>query len=172
MSTKNQKTIISLLGLNIAIVFILLIQLPGGQVLRPALLSNVQNKASMRPILASNAHYRPIQRVSKSCQDRLSTIWLCTAFCPCERCCGRFSDGITASGHKIRSGDRFVAAPCEIPFGTLVRVPGYNDGQPVPVLDRGRLITGNHIDVFFNSHDDALKWGIQRLEVEICLQDG
>ena len=24
-----------------------------------------------------------------------------TAYCPCSKCCGSFSDGITASGHKI-----------------------------------------------------------------------
>jgi len=34
-----------------------------------------------------------------------------TAYCSCEICCGEYSDGVTASGHVIQEGDRFVAAP-------------------------------------------------------------
>ena len=39
-----------------------------------------------------------------------------SAYCPCEKCCGQFSDGVTASGHVIQRGDKFVAAPPEYPF--------------------------------------------------------
>ena len=85
-----------------------------------------------------------------------------SAYCPCEKCCGKFSDGITASGHCIKKGDKFVAAP--LPFGTIVDVPGYGK---VPVLDRGGSIQGNKIDVFFASHQDALNWGRQYLTVTI-----
>jgi hypothetical protein len=31
-------------------------------------------------------------------------------YCACKKCCGKFADGITACGHKIRRGDTFVAA--------------------------------------------------------------
>ena len=40
-----------------------------------------------------------------------------TAYCPCELCCGEWSDGVTANGHVIRPGDRFVAADSMIPYG-------------------------------------------------------
>lgn len=175
MLLKNQKTIISLLGLNIAIILILLIQPLVGQV-RPVLQSN----ALIRTPDSRFSRHTPVADTDSTETERLSRpISVCTAYCPCKRCCGVWAEKglnskgerITASGHIIQPGDRFVAAPCEIPFGTMLRVPGYNDGRPVPVLDRGRLITGNHIDVFFNSHGDALKWGVQRLEVEICEQD-
>ena len=33
-----------------------------------------------------------------------------TAYCPCAKCCGEWSDGVTATGHKIFQGDRFAAA--------------------------------------------------------------
>lgn len=93
--------------------------------------------------------------------------WRVTAYCPCEECCGRFSDGITASGHIIQAGDKFVAAPCKYPFGTIIDIPGYGK---VPVLDRGGAIKGDRLDVFFPDHETALEWGIKYLPIK--LQDG
>ena len=89
-----------------------------------------------------------------------------TAYCPCARCCGKWADGYTASGKPVTAnGGRFVAAPPEIPFGTMLIVPGYAGGQPVPVLDRGGAIKGNRLDVFFPTHQEALNWGVQHLRV-------
>ncbi len=90
-----------------------------------------------------------------------------TAYCPCSKCCGSFSDGVTASGHKISQGDRFVAADKRYPFGTEMIIPGYKNGQTVEVLDRGGAIRGNRLDVFFNSHQEALEWGVRYLDVKI-----
>jgi len=91
-----------------------------------------------------------------------------TAYCPCRKCCGRHSDGITACGHKIRRGDTFVAADRKHSFGTKMIVPGYNNSDPVKVLDRGGAIRGNRLDVFFNSHRKAKKWGVKYLLVKVC----
>jgi len=90
-----------------------------------------------------------------------------TAYCPCEKCCGPDSPGVTASGHKIQSGDVFVAADKRYPFGTKMIVPGYNDDQPVEVLDRGGAIKGDRIDVFFPTHEEALEWGVKNLDVKV-----
>lgn len=105
-----------------------------------------------------------------------------TAYCSCSKCCGRFADGITASGYIIKNGDKFIAADKCYPFLTLMRVPGYSDGASilycrnygciaydgfVPVLDRGGAIKGNHIDVYFDSHQEALNWGVKYLDVVI-----
>ena len=92
--------------------------------------------------------------------------FLITAYCPCEKCCGQWSDGVTASGHIIQEGDRFVAAPSTIPFGTRLSVPGYAGGLYVAVLDRGGAIRGNRLDVFFDTHDEALAWGVRKFKVE------
>lgn len=86
-----------------------------------------------------------------------------TAYCPCEKCCGQWADGQTASGHWIKAGDRFVAAPKHIPFGTILDIPGYG---VVPVLDRGGAITVDRLDVFFSTHQEALIWGVQYLTVK------
>lgn len=88
-----------------------------------------------------------------------------TAYCPCPKCCGQYGWGYrTASGHKIKAGDRFVAAPKNYKFGTMIDVPGYGK---VPVLDRGGAIKGNRLDVYFDDHKTALQWGVKYLKVEV-----
>ncbi len=90
-----------------------------------------------------------------------------TAYCPCEKCCGKYSNGQTACGHKIRPGDAFVAADKEYSFGTEMVIAGYKNGEPVKVLDRGGAIRGNRLDVFFHSPEEALKWGVRYLDVKV-----
>lgn len=90
-----------------------------------------------------------------------------TAYCWCKKCCGKHSDGITANGHRIRIGDTFVAADKKYSFGTEMIIPGYNESQTVEVLDRGRVIRGNKLDIFFNSHHRAKVWGVRYLPVKV-----
>lgn len=94
-----------------------------------------------------------------------------TAYCPCSKCCGKWADGITASGHKIAPGDKLVAADRSIPFGTMIVIPGYNDNKPVPVLDRGGVIKGNKLDVYFDTHQEALNWGRQHITVKVGVEN-
>ena len=90
-------------------------------------------------------------------------IFKVTAYCPCEKCCGEWADGVTASGHKIQPGDKFVAAPKSLfEFGDMVSIDGYGT---VPVLDRGGAIKRNRIDVFFPTHQKALEWGVRYISV-------
>lgn len=74
-----------------------------------------------------------------------------TAYCPCARCTHPYTDGVTASG-----------LPVTVNRGKLVSVPGYDDGRPVPVLDRGERIKGYRLDVLFPTHAEAKAWGIRR----------
>jgi len=92
-----------------------------------------------------------------------------TAYCACKKCCGPRAQGLTASGRRIDfNGGRFVAADTRLlKFNTKLLVPGYAAGQPVQVIDRGGAIKGNKLDVFFNSHDQARKWGRQWLLVTV-----
>ena len=91
-----------------------------------------------------------------------------TAYCPCARCCGQWADGITASGRPVSAnGGHFVAAPRGYAFGTRIVIPGYGGSQPVPVFDRGGAIRGSRLDVFFPTHQQALAWGVQHLDVVV-----
>ena len=104
-------------------------------------------------------------------QPRWETVSMrVTAYCPCPICCGEFSDGITANGHVISDGDRFVAADHRFAFDTQMLIPGYNNSDIVKVYDRGGAIKNNRLDVFFNTHQEALNWGVQHLDVKVLIQ--
>lgn len=72
--------------------------------------------------------------------------------------------GITASGEKARPGT--IAASSRYPFGTVMYVPGYGYGT---VRDRGGSLKDDAIDVYFDKHGDAVKWGRRRVPVRIWL---
>jgi 3D (Asp-Asp-Asp) domain-containing protein len=114
--------------------------------------------------IAEADNYEPILLQSSEWQTVRMRV---TAYCPCERCCGRYSNGQTACGYKIRPTDAFIAADKKYSFGTEMLVPGYNNAEPVKVLDRGGAIHGNRLDVFFASHNEALKWGVRYLDVKV-----
>lgn len=76
-----------------------------------------------------------------------------THYCSCAKCCGK-TDGITASGTQATAG-RTIAAPKDIPFGTTLIV----DGIAYTVEDRGGAITGNHLDIYCDSHEEAVSRG-------------
>lgn len=84
-----------------------------------------------------------------------------TAYCACAKCCGK-ATGITASGKKATAG-RTIAAPSTFAFGTKLKI-----GDTIYVVeDRGGAIKGNRIDVYMDSHSEALQWGARYLTVEI-----
>lgn len=83
-----------------------------------------------------------------------------TGYCPCSYCCGK-SDGVTASGTIAQANHTIAADTSILPFGTEVII----NGQRYTVEDVGGAINGNHIDMFFASHQEALNWGRQTIEV-------
>lgn len=105
-----------------------------------------------------------------------------TGYCKCGICCGwkrnwRFQPvyaygpnkgkpkevGITSSGTRAVRGT--IAADTRLfPYGTIILIPGYGWGR---VEDIGGAIKGRHIDLFFDSHQEALEWGRQKKQVLI-----
>ena len=83
-----------------------------------------------------------------------------TAYCACSRCCGK-CDGITATGTKATAGRTIAVDPRKIPYGTEVIIYGHT----YIAEDCGGAIKSNKIDIFFNSHAEALKFGVQYAEV-------
>lgn len=94
---------------------------------------------------------------------------LVTAYSPDERSCAGTADGITASNHNVNTNaHRLVAADSRVlPLGSMITIPGYDNAQIVPVLDRGGKIKGNHLDVLFPTHEEARAWGVKRIKVTV-----
>ena len=105
-----------------------------------------------------------------------------TAYCSCSACCGWqptdagpvFASGrnvgkpkvigVTASGSRARKGT-IAADVAFYPFGTKMIIPGYGIGH---VEDVGGAIKGPaRIDLFFESHEEALAWGRTKKKVHI-----
>lgn len=114
----------------------------------------VGGKMTLKIILLLIALLRPAAPVP--IQQYIIVEMEVTAYCSCEICCGNHSDGITASGYKIRPGDKLVAAPRTFQFGTKIFVPEYGLAS---VKDRGGAIYDNRLDVYFSTHEEALEWG-------------
>ena len=77
------------------------------------------------------------------------------------QCCGK-TNGITASGAKA-TANHTIAAPSTFAFGTKVVI----NGITYTVEDRGGAIQGNRIDIYMNSHQEALQWGVRYVDVEV-----
>jgi len=138
-------------------------------------------------LLMGACAHRPHFALPRRAPDRVQRMEI-TGYCECGSCCGwkrswwRLGQpviasgpnkgkpkevGITASGTRAQRGT--VAADTRFyPFGTIVRVPGYGWGR---VEDRGGDIKGQKLDLFFDSHGEALEWGRQRLPVEVWLPE-
>ena len=90
-----------------------------------------------------------------------------TAYCPCSICCGKWAynrpDGIIygAIGEELKEDYSIAVDPNVIPYRTEVII----DGKVYKAQDCGGAIKGNRIDVYFENHNDALKFGVQYKEI-------
>ena len=93
-----------------------------------------------------------------------------TAYCPCEKCCGKWAlnrpNGVvyTASGEVAQEGVTVAADWDVYPAGTVLRIEGM--GEYI-VQDVGGAVNGNHIDIFLDSHEKAVNFGKQTAFVEV-----
>lgn len=88
----------------------------------------------------------------------------CTAYCPCKICCGKYSDGKTATNRSAYTTgvavDRTV-----IPLGSRLDIPNY--GNWILADDVGRGIIGNSIDIRLQSHQEAINWGVKTIKIRV-----
>lgn len=82
-----------------------------------------------------------------------------TGYCPCSKCSGEHC--ITYSGTIPQSEHTISADITLLPLGTKVMI----DGVVYTVEDIGSSVDGNKVDIFFDSHEEALDFGRQSKEV-------
>ena len=99
---------------------------------------------------------------------------LVTAYCPCAKCCGTHSPGITSIGKNAWTPG-LAADPLKLDYGTEVFVDGY--GMSV-VDDTGGAMRRHwrrdgilHIDVRMTYHYEAREWGKRYMRVKIYEND-
>ena len=100
-----------------------------------------------------------------------------SAYCLCQKCCGKSPSspgyGRTASGLVIVPGTGMKVLsvdPKVIPLGSKLYVQGLNGASDygyAVAADTGGAIKGNRVDLYMDSHQDALKWGRRDVRVYI-----
>lgn len=109
---------------------------------------------------------QPIEEAENDYQMQSLGEYILTAYCPCEKCCGiwaadRSSGILTASGAYAKANHTVAVDPSVIPYGTVL----YINGVKYVGEDCGGAIKGNRIDIYFESHEEALQFGLQTAEV-------
>ena len=77
-----------------------------------------------------------------------------TAYCGCKKCSGKWGTR-TASGKKAKQGRTIAVDRRKIKLGTKVKI----NGKTYVAEDVGGGVKGKHIDVFFSSHKQTMKFG-------------
>ena len=94
-------------------------------------------------------------------------IYKITHYCTCQICCGDYSYEVTGVQNRTATGtlpisNKTIAVdPDVIEYGTIL----YIDGENYVAEDCGGGIVGKHIDIYCDSHEEALQKGVCYKEV-------
>ena len=137
---------------------------------------SVEKQSDEKPIQTSNETITEIKEPTilsepEPTEPQKEVIYLgeykLTAYCPCEKCCGSWAlnrpNGIVygASGNELKSGYSIAVDPSVIPYGTEVVI----NGVTYRADDCGGAIKGNRIDVYFDTHEEALEFCVKYADV-------
>lgn len=86
--------------------------------------------------------------------------YVISAYCNCSICCGQWAGGPTSSGTMPVAG--ITVASNTIPEGSYIMF----NNHVYHVEDTGNpSVLGSRIDLYMNSHEEALNWGLQTFPV-------
>ena len=118
-----------------------------------------------------DAAERPAEDHSSVADLELIGTFTATAYCPCVKCCGIWSTEHpsrdadyaqrTSSGTIPEEGRTISADWDVLPKGSEVVI----NGHPYIVEDTGGAIKGHRIDIYFESHEAALEFGVQEVDI-------
>ena len=93
-----------------------------------------------------------------------------TAYCKenYPHICNNGDSSVTATGTIPTAGRTVAVDPTIIPYGSKVII----NGHTYIAEDCGGAIKGNRIDICFNTHQEALNFGIQYLDVSYVIEEG
>lgn len=178
MKFKKLRKTISTMKIFLYVLSVLLI----GSIIFSAILFNEYHS---REILISELEENVIslsERIKK--EDSVKNIvtyagkFTITSYCSCEKCCGEWAKNrpmlenreivITSSGSIAEQGITIAVDPDVIPYGTKL----YIEGIGIRVAqDTGKVIKGNRLDVYYDSHEEAQNEGIYSRDVWILAEN-
>ena len=86
---------------------------------------------------------------------------IATAYCQCRICC-LHDHGITYSGNHVEEG---ITAACgEQLYGKVIYIESIGSRF---CEDTGSKVKGNRVDIYFPTHEEALKFGKKRLKIRV-----
>lgn len=85
--------------------------------------------------------------------------FIVTAYCSCEKCCGH-THGITKSGQHVVSNYTMACDPARLHEIVYLEGIGYRHCTDTG----GRRIRGRRLDMYIFSHDEAIRFGVQRVK--------
>ena len=97
--------------------------------------------------------------VEDECWEYSATCTI-THYCNCSKCCGRWANSPTASGAWPTAGHTVAVDKKVIPMGSEVLI----DGVIYVAEDTG--VSGYHVDIYCDSHQEALNRGMYKAEVK------
>jgi uncharacterized protein YabE (DUF348 family) len=104
--------------------------------------------------LVSRGSQTTISRGGKTIQFKRAYLMRATAYS---------GEGKTATGHDVGWGV-IAVDPRVIPLGSKVYVDGYGEAT---ALDTGGAIKGNRVDLYMNSEEAAMSWGVRSVIVYV-----
>ena len=102
------------------------------------------------------------EEVQKEVEHEYLGEFTITHYCDCYKCCLK-EDGITYTGTQATEGRTIAVDPNVIPLGSTVII----DNKEYIAEDIGGAIKQKRIDIFKNTHTDALDAGIVQADVWI-----
>lgn len=79
-----------------------------------------------------------------------------THYCHCKKCTGKSVKGKTVTGHTPKKGRTVAVDPKKIPLHSIIYV---EDLGFFVAEDVGGGVKGNHLDIYVDNHEEALKLG-------------
>ena len=88
-----------------------------------------------------------------------------TGYCSCSLCGGEKEEKLTKAETVPKAAHTIAADPSVIPLGTRIVI----DGVSYVVEDTGKAIKGNRLDIYFDTHEEAVRYG--RKEKYVYLEE-
>ena len=87
-----------------------------------------------------------------------------TAYCASDGANNTYTASGAKAVHNPNGYSTIAVDPTVIPLGTKLYVEGYGNAI---AADKGSAVKGNYIDLFFNTREEAVNFGVKHLKVQI-----